>query len=166
MRPCALCVSSYLALCKWKECCYTTAMIMCNFTLIKAWQEGSFYLYDCCIAWVGSFLISLLFTSQDYTTGPTCNQCKPNNFHLDASNQFGCIQCFCSGVTGQCLSSNWYRQQVLVPSFTRGTQSFKLVEALRPKEAITDGLRVDPNTRELVFQDFSRNSPGVSALYL
>ncbi|PNF14537.1 hypothetical protein B7P43_G15031, partial [Cryptotermes secundus] len=98
---------------------------------------------------------------KDYTTGPTCNQCKPNNFHLDASNQFGCIQCFCSGVTGQCLSSNWYRQQVSVPTFTRGTQGFKLVEALRPKEAITDGLRVDPNTRELVFQDFSRNSPGV-----
>ncbi|XP_021927336.1 basement membrane-specific heparan sulfate proteoglycan core protein isoform X6 [Zootermopsis nevadensis] len=98
---------------------------------------------------------------KDYTTGPTCNQCKPNNFHLDASNQFGCIQCFCSGVTGQCLSSSWYRQQVLVPAFSRSTQDFKLVEALRPKEPITEGLRVDSNTRELVFQDFSRNSPGV-----
>lgn len=108
------------------------------------------------------FLMILLCTVQDYTTGPTCNQCKPNNFHLDASNQFGCIQCFCSGVTGQCLSSNWYRQQVLVPAFTRSTQDFKLVEALRPRDAITDGLRVDSNTRELVFQDFARNSPGVS----
>ncbi|XP_069692113.1 basement membrane-specific heparan sulfate proteoglycan core protein isoform X26 [Periplaneta americana] len=98
---------------------------------------------------------------KDYTTGPTCDQCKPNTFHLDTSNQFGCIQCFCSGVTGQCLSSNWYRQQVSVPAFTRSTQDFKLVEATRPKEAITDGLRVDSNTRELVFQDFSRSSPGV-----
>lgn len=107
--------------------------------------------------------MSLLCTSQDYTTGPTCNQCKPNNFYLDASNQFGCIQCFCSGVTGQCSSSSWYRQQVSVPAFTRSTQDFKLVEALRPRDAITDGLRVDSNTRELVFQDFSRNSPGVSS---
>lgn len=111
-------------------------------------------------------LIMLLFIVQDYTTGPTCNQCKPNNFHLDASNQFGCIQCFCSGVTGQCLSSSWYRQQVLVPAFSRSTQDFKLVEALRPKEPITEGLRVDSNTRELVFQDFSRNSPGVSFCYI
>jgi hypothetical protein len=39
-----------------------------------------------------------------------------------------------------------------------------LVEALRPKQAITEGVRVDSNTRELVFQDFARNSPGVSSL--
>jgi len=108
------------------------------------------------------FLMNLLYVTQDYTTGRTCNQCKPNTFHLDARNQFGCIQCFCSGVTGDCRSSSWYRQQVSVPAFTRSTQDFKLVEALRPKQAITEGVRVEPNTRELVFQDFSRNSPGVS----
>ena len=102
---------------------------------------------------------------QDSTTGPKCNQCKPNNFHLDASNPFGCLRCFCSGVTGQCLSSSWYRQQVSVPAFTRGTQGFKVVESRRPKEPITDGLRVDGNSRELVFQEFSRNSPGVSIQY-
>jgi hypothetical protein len=136
---------------------------MCNFTVIKHDQGLHVVCLIAVLQKLVFFHMTTSFTSQDYTTGPTCNQCKPNNFHLDASNQFGCIQCFCSGVTGQCLSSNWYRQQVSVPAFTRGTQDFKLVEALRPKQPITDGLRVDSSTRELVFQDFSRNSPGVSA---
>lgn len=49
---------------------------------------------------------------QEYVTGPKCDQCKPNSFYLNENNRYGCIDCFCMGITRQCTSSNWYRQQV------------------------------------------------------
>ena len=49
---------------------------------------------------------------QELTYGDTCNQCKPNTFYMNADNQFGCIACFCMGITNQCSSSNWYRDTV------------------------------------------------------
>nr|CAD7589934.1 unnamed protein product [Timema genevievae] len=97
---------------------------------------------------------------KDYSTGSTCNQCKANTFFLNSNNQFGCISCFCMGITNQCQSSNWYREQVSV-AFTRNTQGFKLVETLNRDEPITDNIHVDSTTRELVFQDFSRRTPDV-----
>nr|CAD7195790.1 unnamed protein product [Timema douglasi] len=106
-------------------------------------------------------LLSLeTLAQEDYTIGSTCNQCKANTFFLDSNNQFGCISCFCMGITNQCQSSNWYREQVSV-AFTRNTQGFKLVETLNRDEPITDNIHVDSTTRELVFQDFSRRTPDV-----
>ncbi|XP_034241184.1 basement membrane-specific heparan sulfate proteoglycan core protein-like isoform X2 [Thrips palmi] len=92
--------------------------------------------------------------------GPYCDQCKPSTFHLDTNNQFGCVDCFCMGVTRQCSSSNWYRQQIYA-QFTRDTQDFKIVEASRRDEPITTGIRLNPGSRELVYQDFSRRSSDV-----
>lgn len=51
--------------------------------------------------------------------------------------------------------------QVLA-QFTRDVQDFKIVEALRRDEPITSGIRLDPSSRELVYQDFSRRSADVS----
>lgn len=51
-------------------------------------------------------------TFQQYTSGPNCDQCKANTFYLSSKNQFGCIACFCMGITQQCSSSNWYRDEV------------------------------------------------------
>ncbi|KAJ1522549.1 hypothetical protein ONE63_001735 [Megalurothrips usitatus] len=93
-------------------------------------------------------------------TGPYCDKCKASTFHLDSRNQFGCVDCFCMGVSQQCSSSNWYRQQV-VAQFTRDTQDFKIVEALKRDEPITAGIRLNPNSREIVYQDFSRLSSDV-----
>ncbi|XP_063241894.1 basement membrane-specific heparan sulfate proteoglycan core protein isoform X7 [Bacillus rossius redtenbacheri] len=87
--------------------------------------------------------------------GASCDRCKASTFFLDPSNQFGCISCFCMGVTSQCQSSSLYRDQVAV-AFTRNTQDFKLVGTSSRLEPITDGIHVDLASRELVFQDFSR----------
>ncbi|XP_062871277.1 basement membrane-specific heparan sulfate proteoglycan core protein isoform X2 [Trichomycterus rosablanca] len=44
--------------------------------------------------------------------GASCDECKPGSFHLSADNPEGCMQCFCMGVTKQCASSTWTRDQV------------------------------------------------------
>ncbi|VDM49335.1 unnamed protein product [Toxocara canis] len=47
-----------------------------------------------------------------YASGPLCDQCPPNSFHMSAENPHGCIPCFCSGVTQQCSSSGYSRAVV------------------------------------------------------
>ncbi|KAK7884903.1 hypothetical protein WMY93_028026 [Mugilogobius chulae] len=44
--------------------------------------------------------------------GTLCDECKPGFFHLSEANPEGCLQCFCMGVTKQCASSTWNRDQV------------------------------------------------------
>ncbi|XP_055079317.1 basement membrane-specific heparan sulfate proteoglycan core protein isoform X9 [Periophthalmus magnuspinnatus] len=44
--------------------------------------------------------------------GAQCDECKPGSFHLSEANPEGCLQCFCMGVTKQCASSTWNRDQV------------------------------------------------------
>uniref|UniRef100_H3D4F8 Heparan sulfate proteoglycan 2 n=1 Tax=Tetraodon nigroviridis TaxID=99883 RepID=H3D4F8_TETNG len=44
--------------------------------------------------------------------GALCDQCKAGFFHLSAANPDGCLRCFCMGVTKQCASSTWNREQV------------------------------------------------------
>ena len=54
-----------------------------------------------------------LFFHQEYVTGPLCRECKEDAFYIHATNPYGCIPCFCMGVTRQCHSSSWYRNQVI-----------------------------------------------------
>ncbi|XP_064861543.1 basement membrane-specific heparan sulfate proteoglycan core protein-like isoform X3 [Oncorhynchus nerka] len=44
--------------------------------------------------------------------GSQCDECKSGSFHLTEDNPEGCLQCFCMGVTKQCVSSTWSRDQV------------------------------------------------------
>ncbi|XP_052450996.1 basement membrane-specific heparan sulfate proteoglycan core protein isoform X25 [Carassius gibelio] len=44
--------------------------------------------------------------------GSLCDECKNGAFNLAADNPEGCLQCFCMGVTKQCASSTWNREQV------------------------------------------------------
>uniref|UniRef100_A0A674DER8 Heparan sulfate proteoglycan 2 n=1 Tax=Salmo trutta TaxID=8032 RepID=A0A674DER8_SALTR len=44
--------------------------------------------------------------------GSQCDECKSGAFHLTEENPEGCLQCFCMGVTKQCASSTWSRDQV------------------------------------------------------
>ncbi|XP_031342212.1 basement membrane-specific heparan sulfate proteoglycan core protein isoform X8 [Photinus pyralis] len=96
------------------------------------------------------------------TYGPTCNQCKPNTFHLSSENQFGCIACFCMGITQQCTSSNWYRDSINI-AFTSSQHDVRLVEALRKEVPIRDGIRLDQNANEIVYSSF--NSQNQDVLY-
>nr|XP_050845973.1 basement membrane-specific heparan sulfate proteoglycan core protein isoform X24 [Vespula vulgaris] len=89
-----------------------------------------------------------------YATGLTCNQCKANTFNLGFRNQFGCISCFCMGITNKCVSSNWYRNEIHV-SFTNSLRGFTLTESKTPDAPpISDGIRLDTINREIVYNDF------------
>ncbi|KAM6928874.1 basement membrane-specific heparan sulfate proteoglycan core protein isoform 4-T4 [Lycodopsis pacificus] len=44
--------------------------------------------------------------------GAVCDECKAGFFHLTETNPEGCLRCFCMGVTKQCASSTWNRDQV------------------------------------------------------
>ncbi|MEQ2171926.1 hypothetical protein GOODEAATRI_015652, partial [Goodea atripinnis] len=41
-----------------------------------------------------------------------CDECKAGFFHLSEANPDGCLRCFCMGVSSQCASSSWSRDQV------------------------------------------------------
>nr|XP_045613717.1 basement membrane-specific heparan sulfate proteoglycan core protein-like isoform X12 [Procambarus clarkii] len=90
---------------------------------------------------------------KEFVMGPKCDQCKPNAFYLHEANRDGCIECFCMGITRQCSSSNWYRQQESV-SFTNDRQGFELVDKFQ-NTIISNDIFVDSVRQELVFREFS-----------
>ncbi|XP_015437459.1 PREDICTED: basement membrane-specific heparan sulfate proteoglycan core protein [Dufourea novaeangliae] len=91
---------------------------------------------------------------KQYATGITCNQCKANTFNLASKNQFGCIGCFCMGISNKCVSSNWYRSDIRV-SFTNSIRDFSLVELKTPDALpLVEGIRLDTLSREIVYNDF------------
>uniref|UniRef100_A0A3Q2Z5D6 Heparan sulfate proteoglycan 2 n=1 Tax=Hippocampus comes TaxID=109280 RepID=A0A3Q2Z5D6_HIPCM len=49
---------------------------------------------------------------KNYVAGAQCDECKAGFFHLTENNPEGCLRCFCMGVTKQCASSTWSRDQV------------------------------------------------------
>ncbi|XP_059491072.1 basement membrane-specific heparan sulfate proteoglycan core protein isoform X8 [Neocloeon triangulifer] len=91
---------------------------------------------------------------KDFVTGPTCNQCQANTFYLHENHQFGCIRCFCMGIESTCRSSNWFREQISL-AFTSSTHDVKLVVGTRQDKIISDGIQLNPQTREITYQDFN-----------
>ncbi|XP_017794098.1 PREDICTED: basement membrane-specific heparan sulfate proteoglycan core protein isoform X2 [Habropoda laboriosa] len=91
---------------------------------------------------------------KQYTTGLTCNQCKANTFNPSSKNQFGCIGCFCMGITEKCVSSNWYRSEIAV-SFTNSARGFHLIES-KTSDAppIVKEIIVDQVAREILYNEF------------
>ncbi|XP_017768750.1 PREDICTED: basement membrane-specific heparan sulfate proteoglycan core protein-like isoform X5 [Nicrophorus vespilloides] len=87
------------------------------------------------------------------TIGYTCDTCKENTFHLSNDNMFGCISCFCMGITKQCQSTNWYRDQIST-IFTSSKNNFKLVAADNKDTEIEDGIILDQHSREIVYNNF------------
>jgi hypothetical protein len=95
---------------------------------------------------------------KDYVDGPTCATCKANTFYLNRDNQFGCIACFCMGVTRQCTSSNWFRDKIST-SFTNSRDNFKLIDTDNRETPIEEGIVLDQNRREILYNRFT--SPNV-----
>ncbi|XP_046437149.1 basement membrane-specific heparan sulfate proteoglycan core protein-like isoform X37 [Daphnia pulex] len=93
---------------------------------------------------------------KDLVTGPRCDQCKPNTFHLNPDNQDGCINCFCMGITKTCTASTWFRQQIKTV-FTTDIQGFALTDKNR-RENIVERVTVNSVSREIVYRDFNRLS--------
>ncbi|XP_070527632.1 basement membrane-specific heparan sulfate proteoglycan core protein isoform X2 [Cardiocondyla obscurior] len=91
---------------------------------------------------------------KEYATGLTCNQCKANTFNLAAANQFGCIACFCMGITNRCISSNWYRNEIRV-SFTNSIRGFSLIESKSTDTPdIVEGIHLNTISREIDYREF------------
>ncbi|XP_029911416.1 basement membrane-specific heparan sulfate proteoglycan core protein isoform X2 [Myripristis murdjan] len=82
--------------------------------------------------------------------GAQCDECKPGSFHLSEANPDGCLQCFCMGVTKQCASSTWSRDQV------RGGvngQLFTLSNSANTK-TISEGIS-QRGSSEVIYRSFS-----------
>ncbi|CAF0890629.1 unnamed protein product, partial [Didymodactylos carnosus] len=47
--------------------------------------------------------------------GDRCDQCKRNNFYLNPQTPNGCLPCFCSGVSNDCVGSDWRRRPQQLP---------------------------------------------------
>ncbi|XP_075954009.1 basement membrane-specific heparan sulfate proteoglycan core protein [Anarhichas minor] len=82
--------------------------------------------------------------------GAVCDECKAGFFHLSETNPEGCLRCFCMGVTKQCASSTWNRDQV------RGGvngQLFSLSNSANTK-TISEGIS-QRGSSEVVYRSFS-----------
>ncbi|XP_078697740.1 basement membrane-specific heparan sulfate proteoglycan core protein-like isoform X13 [Branchiostoma floridae x Branchiostoma belcheri] len=93
---------------------------------------------------------------KDGTTGLRCDQCRPGYFFLNPRNPDGCMECFCMGVTDQCSSSPYFRDQVEATFLQQGNfQDFALVNMAMSRR-VTTGFRVNPSSRDLQYQGFSQ----------
>uniref|UniRef100_A0A8C0JBQ8 Heparan sulfate proteoglycan 2 n=1 Tax=Chelonoidis abingdonii TaxID=106734 RepID=A0A8C0JBQ8_CHEAB len=78
--------------------------------------------------------------------GRLCNECTSGAFHLSEQNPDGCLKCFCMGVSQQCASSYWNREQVPPAG------NFSLAN-LANTRTVSEGIR-SPSHAELAFSAF------------
>lgn len=96
--------------CKVRPPCshpWTSIFFLTILLIIKAKNISSLYTYTHTLK--GSVLF---FSFQPNVVGKNCDQCQENTFFLDADNPYGCLRCFCMGVTKQCTSTSWNKAQV------------------------------------------------------
>ncbi|XP_053136681.1 basement membrane-specific heparan sulfate proteoglycan core protein isoform X4 [Hemicordylus capensis] len=86
-------------------------------------------------------------------TGRLCNECASGSFHLSGENPDGCLRCFCMGVSRQCASSSWNRDQVRVASEDAERAPFALSNAAGTR-TVSEGIRFT-GPAELTFSSFS-----------
>lgn len=83
--------------------------------------------------------------------GDSCNSCKRGFFHLSKTNPDGCMQCWCSGVTTECYSSNYYRIELPMQLFS--DHGFSFSNRLQTN-VIRDGFSTDQEKNEISFTNF------------
>ncbi|XP_068454510.1 basement membrane-specific heparan sulfate proteoglycan core protein isoform X9 [Clinocottus analis] len=83
--------------------------------------------------------------------GTVCDECKAGFFHLSETNPEGCLRCFCMGVTKQCASSTWNRDQVRGGGVNG--QLFSLSNSANTK-TISEGIS-QRGSSEVVYRSFS-----------
>uniref|UniRef100_A0A8C5WSN8 Basement membrane-specific heparan sulfate proteoglycan core protein n=1 Tax=Laticauda laticaudata TaxID=8630 RepID=A0A8C5WSN8_LATLA len=82
--------------------------------------------------------------------GPSCNECATGSFHLSHRNPEGCLRCFCMGVSRQCASSSWNRDQLAHEDAQRG--QFSLTNSANT-QTVNEGIRFTGDS-ELTFSSF------------
>ncbi|MGH0151147.1 UNVERIFIED_CONTAM: hypothetical protein FKN15_057920 [Acipenser sinensis] len=93
---------------------------------------------------------------QPNVVGTLCDECKTGFFHLKQDNPDGCLQCFCMGVTKQCASSSWNREQVRAAD---NGQEFTLSNSANTR-TISEGIILQSSS-ELTFRSFSEHPTDV-----
>ncbi|ESO88858.1 hypothetical protein LOTGIDRAFT_125410, partial [Lottia gigantea] len=88
--------------------------------------------------------------------GQLCDQCKAQSYYLSSDYPYGCLACFCMGVTEFCTSTLQNRAQIGV-SFNNDRMGVTLSDMLQ-RTTIRDGFTINSNDRELVYRGF-QNQP-------
>ncbi|XP_044277194.1 LOW QUALITY PROTEIN: basement membrane-specific heparan sulfate proteoglycan core protein [Varanus komodoensis] len=84
--------------------------------------------------------------------GHLCDACASGSFHLSRENPDGCLRCFCMGVSRQCTSSSWSRDQVRVAYEDAEREQFSLSNA-DGSRTVAEGVHVATGP-ELSFSSF------------
>ncbi|GCC31495.1 hypothetical protein chiPu_0009953 [Chiloscyllium punctatum] len=84
--------------------------------------------------------------------GRLCNQCAPGSFNLDDANLDGCLKCFCMGISKECASSSWHRDQVRALSGEQERNLYMLTN-MAHTQRITEGIKISALS-ELTFANF------------
>ncbi|XP_069096158.1 basement membrane-specific heparan sulfate proteoglycan core protein isoform X2 [Pleurodeles waltl] len=85
--------------------------------------------------------------------GTLCDVCKNGAFFLSEKNTDGCLKCFCMGVTKQCASSFWNRDQVRAAHDSSERALFSLANIANTR-TISQGIAVGGQS-ELMFGAFA-----------
>ncbi|XP_052285983.1 basement membrane-specific heparan sulfate proteoglycan core protein-like isoform X3 [Dreissena polymorpha] len=88
-----------------------------------------------------------------FVQGRDCARCREGHFYLEMDNPQGCLACFCSGITNQCSSSNYYREGLRPQIGADGTHNFVLTNR-RLNNVISDGFIVDSKRNSVTYNRF------------
>ncbi|XP_069802948.1 basement membrane-specific heparan sulfate proteoglycan core protein isoform X4 [Dendropsophus ebraccatus] len=94
-----------------------------------------------------------------HVSGNLCNECKTGTFYLSDKNPEGCLKCFCMGVTRECSSSYWNRDQVRSTYDSHERAPFTISSA-SSTQTFSEGISVT-GPSELTFSGFSNIPPDV-----
>ncbi|XP_067873656.1 basement membrane-specific heparan sulfate proteoglycan core protein isoform X2 [Heterodontus francisci] len=84
--------------------------------------------------------------------GRLCDECSTGSFNLDDSNMDGCLKCFCMGISKQCASSSWHRDQVRAVYDEQERNLFMLTN-MAHTQRITEGVQLSAAS-EITFVNF------------
>ncbi|CAH1394861.1 unnamed protein product, partial [Nezara viridula] len=80
--------------------------------------------------------------------GQLCDRCRPGTFNLAADNQLGCSECYCSGVSSSCQSSNLYYEPIPMVWLTESDHGFILSDR-NGGNIIRSGFVLNPPMNEI-----------------
>ncbi|XP_054273123.1 basement membrane-specific heparan sulfate proteoglycan core protein-like isoform X4 [Macrosteles quadrilineatus] len=93
-------------------------------------------------------------TCKTNVIGQSCSECRPGTFDLSESNLDGCIECYCSGVSNDCQSSNMLREAIPMQIVDK-THLFTLTDPNR-QVVIQEDFILNPAMNEIGY-DFANN---------
>lgn len=86
------------------------------------------------------------------TVGQYCDQCAASSFHLNNKTAFGCIDCFCMGVTKECTSSSLYRDSIHSRLYGGTGHGFSLITNFEDPQPLESEYNIAQTGRELSFR--------------